>query len=57
MSPDQLAALGQELGALSRTSLPLDRGLAALAKEMRGDKIGRLCENLARDLAAGFGSA
>ena len=54
MSPDQLAALGQELGALSRTSLPLDRGLAALAKEMRGDKIGRLCENLARDLAAGL---
>lgn len=54
MSPDQLAALGQELGALSRTSLPLDRGLAALAQEMRGDKIGKLCENLAQDLGNGI---
>ena len=54
MSPDQLAALGQELGALSRTNLPLDRGLAALAQEMGGDKIGRLCENVARDLGAGL---
>lgn len=54
MSPDQLSALGQELGALARTNLPLDRGLAALAQEMGGDRIGRLCEALARDLGAGI---
>jgi len=54
MSPDQLSALGQELGALARTNLPLDRGLAALAQEMEGDRIGRLCEALARDLGAGI---
>ncbi len=54
MSPDQLSALGQELGALARTNLPLDRGLAALAQEMDGDRIGRLCEALARDLGAGI---
>ncbi len=54
MSPDQLSALGQELGALARTNLPLDRGLAALAQEMDGDSIGRLCQALARDLGAGI---
>lgn len=53
MNAETLAALSDELAALSRAGLPLDRGLAALSTELGGDAVGRTCHALSRHLAAG----
>ena len=53
MNAETLAALSDELAALSRAGLPLDRGLAALSTELGGDAVGRACRELSRQLAAG----
>lgn len=53
MNPETLAALSDEMAALARAGLPLDRGLAALSVELGGDSVGRACRDLARLLSEG----
>lgn len=38
MNADDLIALNEEIAAMARAGLPLDQGLAALAREMQGDR-------------------
>jgi type II secretory pathway component PulF len=49
---DQLVALCDEIASLARAGVPLDRGLAALARDMPG-RIGRLAGELGRRLEGG----
>jgi general secretion pathway protein F len=49
---DQLAALSDELAALARSGVPLDRGLTALSRDMPG-KLGSLSSDLAMRLSSG----
>ncbi len=49
---DQLAALSDEIGALTRAGVPLDRGLRALALDMPG-QLGKLADQIGRRLQAG----
>ncbi|MBU6294270.1 MAG: type II secretion system F family protein [Planctomycetes bacterium] len=53
MNPETLASLSDEMAALARAGLPLDRGLAALSRELGGDSVGRACGELARLLSEG----
>lgn len=53
MNAETLAALSDEMAALSRAGLPLDRGLAALSAELGSDSVGRACRDLARLLSQG----
>ena len=53
MNPETLAALSDEMAALARAGLPLDRGLAALSVELGGDSVGRACRDLSRLLSEG----
>jgi general secretion pathway protein F len=49
---EQLAALSDELAALARAGVPLDRGLRALAQDMPG-RLGRLAGDVSRRLEEG----
>jgi type II secretory pathway component PulF len=53
MKPDDLIALNDELAAMARAGLPLDQGLAALAKEMGHGRLQQVTAGLAADLRAG----
>jgi type II secretory pathway component PulF len=53
MSPDDLAALNDEIAAMAKAGLPLDQGLAALAKDMMRGRLKFVAEDLAADLRAG----
>jgi general secretion pathway protein F len=53
MNTDDLIALNEEIAAMARAGLPLDRGLAAVASEMGRGKLQRVTESLARDLQSG----
>jgi type II secretory pathway component PulF len=52
VSLDQLAALSDEIAALARAGVPLDRGLKALAAEMPG-RVGQMADKIGDGLAAG----
>ena len=39
LTADDLAALNDEIAAMARAGLPLDQGLASLAKEMGGGRL------------------
>ena len=52
ISIDQLAALSDEIAALVRAGIPLDKGLLDLGRELRG-KAGSIAEMLGARLAAG----
>jgi type II secretory pathway component PulF len=53
LSPQDLIALNEELAGMARAGLPLDQGLAALAREMGRGRLQRVTEELAADLHAG----
>jgi type II secretory pathway component PulF len=53
MSPEELAALNDEIAGMARAGLPLDQGLAALAKEMGRGRLRQVTADLAADLKAG----
>jgi hypothetical protein len=49
---DQLAALSQEIAALARAGVPLDRGLRELGRELPG-RLGKLAAEMSGGLAEG----
>src|SRR5205814_6446812 len=53
MTPDDLIALNEEIAGMARAGLPLDRGLAALAKEMGRGRLQQVTAALAQALRAG----
>jgi general secretion pathway protein F len=53
LSADDLLALNEEIAGMARAGLPLDRGLAALAREMRAGRLRAVTADLAADLEAG----
>jgi type II secretory pathway component PulF len=53
MNAEDLITLNEEIANMSRAGLPLDRGLAALAREMNRGKLKRVTSALADDLRAG----
>jgi type II secretory pathway component PulF len=53
MNPDDLIALNEEIAGMARAGLPLDQGLAALAREMGKGRLQQVTATLARDLQAG----
>ncbi|HXG10573.1 MAG TPA: type II secretion system F family protein [Gemmataceae bacterium] len=53
MNAEELAALNDEIVGMARAGLPLDQGLAALAKEMGRGRLRRVTAALADDLRAG----
>jgi general secretion pathway protein F len=53
MTPDDLNTLNEEIAAMARAGLPLDQGLAALAREMGRGRLQRVTAQLADDLRAG----
>ena len=53
MNPDDLVALNEEIAGMARAGLPLDQGLAALAREMSRGKLQKVTEALANDLRSG----
>jgi type II secretory pathway component PulF len=54
MNADDLITLNQEIAGMARAGLPLDRGLATLAKEMGRGKLRTVTQALADDLRAGY---
>jgi general secretion pathway protein F len=53
MTADDLIALNEEIAAMARAGLPMDQGLAALAREMGRGRLRQVTEQLAADLRAG----
>src|SRR5205814_5250782 len=53
MNPDDLIALNEEIAGMARAGLPLDQGLAALAREMGRGRLQQVTAALAKDLRAG----
>ncbi len=53
MTAEELIALNEEISALARAGLPLDQGLAALAREMNRGRLRRVTAELADDLRQG----
>src|SRR5258708_33576236 len=53
MNPDDLIALNEERAGMARAGLPLDQGLAALAREMGGGRLRQVTAELADDLRRG----
>src|SRR5262245_28459079 len=53
LSPQDLITLNEEIAGMARAGLPLDQGLAALAREMGRGRLQRVTEELAADLRAG----
>src|SRR5436309_10748340 len=53
LSVDDLITLNEEIAGMARAGLPLDQGLAMLAKEMGQGRLGQVTAELAADLKAG----
>src|SRR3954465_11575786 len=53
MKAEELIALNEEIAGMARAGLPLDQGLAALAREMGKGRLQRVTAQLADDLRAG----
>lgn len=54
LSPDDLIVLNEEIAAMARAGLPLDQGLAAMAREMGSGRLRRATAEIAADLQAGL---
>jgi type II secretory pathway component PulF len=54
LSAEDLIALNEEIAGMARAGLPLDQGLAALAREMGRGRLRQVTKRLADDLGAGF---
>src|SRR5206468_2843247 len=53
MNAEDLIALNEEIAGMARAGLPLDQGLAALAREMGRGRLQRVTAGVAEDLRAG----
>jgi type II secretory pathway component PulF len=53
MNAEDLITLNEEIAGMARAGLPLDQGLAALAREMSRGRLRSVTEGLAEDLRAG----
>jgi type IV pilus assembly protein PilC len=53
MNAEELAALNDQIAGMARAGLPLDQGLAGLAREMGRGRLRQVTEDLAHDLQAG----
>jgi general secretion pathway protein F len=53
LSSGDLVTLNDEIAGMARAGLPLDQGLAALAREMRSGRLRRVTSEIALDLKAG----
>ncbi len=53
MNADELIALNEEIAGMARAGLPLDQGLAALARDMGRGRLKQVTAALAQDLKAG----
>src|SRR5262245_34565378 len=53
LSADELITLNEEIASMARAGLPLDQGLAVLAREMNAGRLRSVTEQLAADLRAG----
>lgn len=53
MSPDELVALNEQIAGMAKAGLPLDQGLAGLAKDMSHGRLRRVTAALANDLRGG----
>jgi general secretion pathway protein F len=54
LSAEELIALNEEIAGMARAGLPLDQGLAALAREMGRGRLKDVTRQLAADLSAGY---
>src|SRR5689334_19084203 len=54
LSADDLVTLNEEIAGMARAGLPLDQGLAALARDMGRGRLQTATEALAQDLKAGY---
>lgn len=54
LSPDDLITLNEEIAAMARAGLPLDQGLAAMAREMGTGRLQRATSEIAADLRSGM---
>src|SRR5437773_11110165 len=50
---EDLVVLNEEIAGMARAGLPLDQGLAAMAREMGRGRLQQVTASLARDLHAG----
>jgi type II secretory pathway component PulF len=53
LTPEDLITLNEEIAGMARAGLPLDQGLAAIAREMGGGRLQRATAEIAADLHAG----
>jgi type II secretory pathway component PulF len=53
LSAEDLITLNDEIAGMARAGLPLDQGMAALAKEMRRGRLQRVTADIAADLRRG----
>ena len=53
MNNDDLTILNEEIAGMARAGLPLDKGLAALARDMGRGRLRKVTAQLAADLKAG----
>src|SRR5436190_560247 len=53
MTTEDLITLNEEIAGMARAGLPLDQGLAALAREMGKGRLQAVTARLAADLSAG----
>ncbi len=53
MNAEELIALNEEIAAMARAGLPLDKGLSALAREMNRGQLRQVTAELAEDLRQG----
>jgi type II secretory pathway component PulF len=53
MTPDDLATLNEQIAGMARAGLPLDQGLASLARDMNRGKLRRVTKGLSSDLESG----
>jgi type II secretory pathway component PulF len=54
LAPNDLITLNDEIAAMARAGLPLDQGLAAMAREMGRGRLKRATQEIAADLHAGL---
>ena len=53
MNADELVALNEQIASMARAGLPLDQGLASLAKEMGRGRLRHVTDAIAEDLRQG----
>jgi len=53
LSAEDLITLNEEIAGMARAGLPLDQGMAALAREMRHGRLQRVTADIAADLRGG----